>query len=50
MGREKGKEWERNEKGMGGNGKGSGLRQRQKTSGPFLKRPASFKKRPSSFY
>ena len=34
---------------MGGNGKGSGLRQRQKTSGPFLKRPASFWKRPWSF-
>ena len=29
--------------------KGGGLRQRQKTSGPFLKRPWSFKKRPWSF-
>ena len=39
----------RNGKGMGGNGKGSGLRQRQETSGPFLKRPASFWRTASSF-
>ena len=34
---------------MGGNGKGSGLRQRQETSGPFLKGPASFWRTASSF-
>ena len=34
---------------MGKNGKGSGLRQRQKTSGAFLKGPASFWRTASSF-